>query len=53
MCVASIICQGRSSRGAKKFKGEKATISAYNIMPDNGQVLKRSPHYISNEWEHL
>lgn len=33
-------------------KGKKATISVCRIMP-NGQILKRSPFFIGDKWEHV
>ena len=53
MEVAEVICQGhlgekRSNGG--RGPGMKAVISAYPIMTDNGQVLRRNPRYIGEDW---
>ena len=54
----TVIFRGRRSyvkevvfRGSEKDK-EKSEISVCRIMPDNGQVLHRSPRYIGTEWSH-
>ena len=53
MEVAQVICQGKPGEKTKsgRNKGIKATVSAYPIMEDNGQVLKRNPRYIGEDWE--
>lgn len=61
MEVAEVIFTGREPftrrdqvTGAKRLRpGEKSEITAYRIMEDNGQVLRRSPIYIGVKWSHL
>lgn len=53
--VSQVIQQGTSDRKQKNGyvkKGTKAYITVCYIMPDNGQVLHRSPRNIYDDWEH-
>ena len=50
MWVSQVLIQGKER--CKKDTGERADICACKIM-DNGQILKRSPVNIGNEWQHI
>lgn len=49
--VNDIIYGGREK--SKSRDGERSSISICTIMPDNGQVLRRSPRNIGTDWEHI
>lgn len=48
--VSDVMIQGREDNTEKK--GWRAYICVCPIMPDNGQVLKRSPSCIEENWKH-
>ena len=53
MEVAQVISKGNEDHYTKNKhfqSGCKSTISAYPIMTDNGQVLRRSPRYLGEDW---
>lgn len=56
MYVENVIEQGMDDKykdGKIVKKGIKAYICVCPIMPDNGQVLYRSPRCIGNDWENI
>lgn len=54
--VAQVVCEGTepkvtAKRGLSK-PGRRDLISAFRVI-DNGQVLRRTPIYIHDEWRHF
>ena len=55
MIVSSTVIKGKEDRLSKKGEfvaGNRSEITACRIMPDNGQILYRSPIYIGVNWIH-
>jgi len=65
--VSCIVSAGREDRKVKArvdkktgkkipahiAPGYKSDISVCRVMPDNGQILTRSPRHIGTDWEHI
>jgi hypothetical protein len=43
----------RENNKGELINGERDCISVCRIMTDNGQILKRSPWYIGEDWLHI
>ena len=54
MWVSEVVmtgCEDRKDRSGYPIEGEKALVTVCRIM-NNGQILKRSPLYIGDNWSH-
>lgn len=53
--VSEVISDGKENakKNGQEVQGVRSEIAVCRVMPDNGQILHRSPRFIGSNWEHL